>query len=180
MKPHTALLILNLSSGVQWSASHPSCCLHDTRPQYPLNCPHRSTMIFYIVEVPKSLVSRYHGNYVLYSGAKHLWIFIMELASCHLLAPSMLRCLSHFWELWAPPAIWIHAVWSTLQLYSWANMATQLSLLLIMYSTIPQIMHSWTMKLPINSLLSLLLHAARQFPSFLGQGLFTLTQWHQP
>ena len=57
---------------------------------------------------------------------------------------------------------------------------TQLSLLLILYSTIPQIVHSWPTNLPVNSPLSLLLHAARQFPSFLGQGLFTLTQWHQP
>ena len=70
--------ILNLSSGVEWSASHPRCCLHDTRPQYTLNWPHRSTTIFNIV--PKSLVSGYHGNYILHSGANicesSLWNFL--------------------------------------------------------------------------------------------------------
>jgi len=49
----------------------------------------------------------------------------MELASYHRLAPSILRRLPHFWKLCAPPAIWIHEVQSTLQLYSLANMAIQ-------------------------------------------------------
>ena len=85
IKAHIALLILNLSNGVKWSASHPSCFMQDTRPQYPLNWSHRNTMIFYITGVHKQ--SR---------------IFSMELDSCHLLAPNILRCLLHFWKLCAP------------------------------------------------------------------------------
>lgn len=67
---------------------------------------------------------------------------------------------------------------STLQLGRYGN--TEQFPLLTFSSRKLQNMHSRPANLSTNSLLSLLLHAACQFPSFLGQGLFTMTQWHQP
>jgi hypothetical protein len=119
-KAHIALLILNLSNGVDRPASCLSCYRHDTRTQYPLNWSHKNTMIFYIVGVHTSPVSEYHGNYICYGGAKYLWICSTELASCHLLASSI-EIPPSFLETLCTPAVWTYEVQSTLQFYSWQS-----------------------------------------------------------
>jgi hypothetical protein len=173
---HIALLILNLSTGNEWSASHPG-------PE----------ALVPTALVPQKYFDILYGRHAQIPGVRmprHLnfvwWCQILvniQYGSCF---------MSPFWYLEFSGASHIFGNFTlpcymdtrgskyaaVLRLGKYGN--TELSLLPTLYSMMPQIMHSWPMNLPLNSLLSLLLHAACQFPSFLRQGLFTLTQWHQP
>ena len=82
--------------------------------------------------------------------------------------------LTFFGNLNAPAIQILDVQQSTLQLGKYGN--TEQFPLLTFSSRKLQNMHSRPVNLSTNSLLSLLLHAACQFPTFLGQGLFTMTQ----